>query len=75
MVMDLLKDSIRIRSCYSQSKEKQRSSKKTRAIINMSLATRSSFLSRSMRGAITSAVETGILVVVAAGNYQTDACQ
>jgi len=58
-----------------QVKKKQKSSKKTRAIINMSLATRSKFLSRSMRDAITSAVETGILVVVAAGNYQTDACQ
>ena len=58
-----------------QVKEKQRSSKKTRAIINMSLATRNGFLSRSMSDAITSAVDTGILVVVAAGNYHTDACR
>lgn len=59
-----------------QVKEKQRSSsKKIRAIINMSLATSNSYLSRTMSTAITSAVDAGILVVVAAGNYQTDACR
>ena len=51
------------------------SSKKTKAIINMSLTTRSSYLSRTMREAITKAVDNGILVVVAAGNYRSDACK
>ena len=55
--------------------QQQGSSKKTKAIINMSLTTRNSYLSRSMRKAITKAVDSGILVVVAAGNYQSDACQ
>ena len=53
----------------------QGSQKKTKAIINMSLTTRNSYLSRAMREAITKAVENGILVIVAAGNYQSDACQ
>ena len=58
-----------------QVKQKQSSSKKTKAIINMSLTTRNSYLSRSMGEAITKAIDSGILVVVAAGNFQTDACQ
>ena len=58
-----------------QVRQKQASSKKTRAIINMSLTTRSSYISRSMRTAITKAVDNGILVVAAAGNYRSDACR
>ena len=50
-----------------QVQQKQCSSKKTRAIINMSLAIRSAHFSRTMRSAITKAVDDVILVVVAAG--------
>lgn len=56
-------------------RQKQGSSKKTRAVINMSLTTKSTYFSRAMKSAVTKAVDNGILVVVAAGNYRSDACQ
>lgn len=61
---------------YVIDKAKQRqSSKKTKAIINMSLSTRNGYISRSMGDAITKAVDSGILVVAAAGNFRSDACR
>ena len=66
---------IGLNHVIDQVQQKQRSSKKTRAIINLSLATRSAHLSQAMRSAITKAVDNGILVVAAAGNYRTDACK
>ena len=53
----------------------QRLTKKTRAIINMSLTTRSGLISRAMKDSVTAAIDTGILVVAAAGNYYADACK
>ena len=53
----------------------QRPTKKRRTIINMSLTTRSGLYSRAMRDSVTAAVDNGILVVAAAGNYYTDACK
>jgi len=53
----------------------QRPTKKRRAIINMSLTTRSGLHSRALRDSVTAAVDNGILVVAAAGNYYTDACK
>ena len=58
-----------------QVQKKSKKSKKTKAIINMSLTTKNSFNSRSMRDAIATAAKNGILVVAAAGNYESDACQ
>ena len=58
-----------------QVQKKQRSSKKTKAIINMSLTVKNTSTSRLMRDTITSAINNGILVVAAAGNYDSDACQ
>ena len=52
---------------------KQRHS--TRAVINMSLTTRKELYSWAMKDAITDAIDSGILVVVAAGNYRSDACK
>jgi len=51
---------------------KQKSSQNTRAIINLSLL---GSYSQVMRDAIREAVDSGILVVAAAGNFYTDACR
>ena len=51
---------------------KQKSSQSTRAIINLSLL---GGYSQVMRDAIREAVNSGILVVAAAGNFYTDACR
>jgi len=55
--------------------KKQKASKNTKAIINMSLVTKSKYYSNALSDAITDAVDRGILVVAAAGNYNTDTCQ
>ena len=55
--------------------KKQKAYKNTKAIINMSLVTKSKYYSNALSDAITDAVDRGILVVAAAGNYNTDACQ
>jgi len=55
-----------------QVQENQRHSKRTRAIINLSL---SGGYSQVMRDAIREADDNGILVVAAAGNYYEDACK
>ena len=55
-----------------QVQAKQNSSQRTRAIINLSLI---GGHSQIMRDAIREAVDSGILVVAAAGNFYTDACR
>jgi len=55
--------------------KKQKTSKNTKAIINMSLVTKSKHYSNALSDVITNAVDNGILVVAAAGNYHTDACR
>jgi len=81
--------SVRVMSCRGHSQKslatcgiyhvvrqvqaKQKSSQQTRAIINLSLILTGH--SRLMREAIREAVDNGILVVAAAGNFYTDACQ
>lgn len=55
-----------------QVQAKQKSSQRTRAIINLSLI---GGYSQVMRDAIREAVSSGILVVAAAGNFYTDACR
>ena len=55
-----------------QVQAKQKSSQRTRAIINLSLI---GGHSQIMRDAIREAVDSGILVVAAAGNFYTDACR
>ena len=52
---------------------KQKSSQRTRAIINLSFILTGH--SRLLREAIREAVNSGILVVAAAGNFYTDACR
>ena len=55
--------------------EQVKQCRSTRAVVNMSLTTKTGLYSWAMRDAITADIDSGIMVVAAAGNYQSDTCK